>query len=417
LLLAVVGVLSAAYFCFSIERRVQSAADTARALDTRIATGVRQTFDLRSAVQGYVSYGQQEKFWFPKVSAATAALRASLESLPRASTSAAGRVAIEGAQQRLQEFERMDKRAREYVTSNQRLLASDLIFSDGLEATEEIITALEQARYVESADVIASRASARREQVIIAGAAAAIALLVIVLLLPVPERGESAWGSIGTRPALDLKPETAQVNVTDPNPDEEFEEFEFRPLARHAVTAPADAAPADAAPADAAPAPPAPPDLAPDVEQVAEVCKELARLADTTALPPLLERAAKTLDASGVMLWVADPDARELTAVAAHGYPRHVLTRIRTIRKDAENVTAAAFRTGLLQTLKADGTSPGAIAAPLVNPSGCIGVMSAEVGADIERQPARLAFATIVAAQLATIVAPAARAHSKTEAM
>ena len=117
------------------------------------------------------------------------------------------------------------------------------------------------------------------------------------------------------------------------------------------------------------------------------------------------------------MLWVADPDGQELTAIAAHGYPPHILSRVGTIKKETENVTAAAFRTGLLQTLRGDTNASAAIAAPLVNPSGCIGVMSAEVGHENGRQPARLALATIVAAQLATLVAPATRAQSKSEAV
>jgi hypothetical protein len=412
LLLAVVSVLSAAYLSFTIERRTQSVVATARSYDTRIGTAIRQTFDLRSAQQAYVSQGQPEKYWITKVSAAASALRESLTSVKAASTTAASRVAIEGAGQALQEFERMDKRAREYASSSQKLVASDLIFSDGLESTEEIITALEQARYVEHADADSTRSAGRRDQAIFAGAAAAIALLVIVLLLPAPiesaDRTSEAVASPESIPAPPL-PVAA-------------EEFEFRPLARPAGVTPVDAAaPESITPASEAnaevPSPALSADLAPDVSAIAEVCKELARLADTTALPPLLERAATALDASGVMLWVADPDARQLTAVAAHGYPRHVLSRIGTIAKDAENVTAAAFRTGLLQTLEADETSPAAIAAPLVNPSGCIGVMSAEVGKDVERQPARLALATIVAAQLATLVAPAARAHSKSEAV
>ena len=184
--------------------------------------------------------------------------------------------------------------------------------------------------------------------------------------------------------------------------DEAVEEFEFLPLARPPLAPPPEPVKADPSP---------------DLVTVAEVCRDLACLADTTSLPSLLERTATVLDASGVMLWVADPDGRELTAIAAHGYPTDMLSRIGTIKKDAENVTAAAFRTGLLQTLQGDAESPGAIAAPLVNPSGCMGVMSAEVTHDGERQPARLAIATIVAAQLATLVAPVTRAHVKSEAV
>ena len=373
-------------------------ATAGRSLDTRIATAIRQTFDLRSAQQGYVSQGQPEKFWIQKVTAAAAALRESLSVVHAGSTAASSRVALEGGLQALQEFERMDVRAREHVSENQKLLASDLIFSDGLQATEEIITALEQARYMEAEDAAAAAASGRREQILFSSAAAAIALLVVVLLTPAPRTEET------------------EAPVAAPL-DDDVEEFKFRPLSRAetAVAPPAVAQEAVEETAQTVPPPPAAPDLAPDIQTIAGVCQELARLSDTTGLPGLLARAATALDASGVMLWVADPDGQKLTAIAAHGYPPHILSRVGSINKETENVTAAAFRTGLLQTLRGDSNASAAIAAPLVNPSGCIGVMSAEVGDENGRQPARLALATIVAAQLATLVAPATRAQSKSE--
>ena len=401
LLLAAVSVLAAAFLFWSIDRRTLRVATAASAVDTRIATAIRQTFDLRSAQQGYVSQGQSEKAWIPKVTAAAAAMRESLTGVQAVTTAASSRVALDGALQALHEFDQMDRRAREYLAENQKQLASDLIFSDGLDATDEIVTALEQARYMEAQDAAAALASGRREQLLFSSAAAAIALLVVVLLTPAPreERAEA--------------PSPAAVEV-------EVEEFQFRPLSRsETAIAAAPAVPQDAVDEipQAEPPKPPPPDLAPDIQTIAGVCQELARLADTTGLPALLARAATAMDASGVMLWVADPDGQELTAIAAHGYPPHILSRVGTIKKDTENVTAAAFRTGLLQTLRGDATAPAAIAAPLVNPSGCIGVMSAEVGHENGRQPARLALATIVAAQLATLVAPATRAHSKSEAV
>jgi hypothetical protein len=70
-----------------------------------------------------------------------------------------------------------------------------------------------------------------------------------------------------------------------------------------------------------------------------------------------------------------------------------------------------------VQTVSAAAGSNGAIAVPLVSPAGCRGVMSAEVRHDAEKQPARLAAAAIIAAQLATLVGPpAARAHERSTA-
>ena len=425
MLLAVAAVATAAYFFWNIDRRDMSIAADARSLDTRAATAVRQTFDLRSAQQGYVAAGQSEQFWIAKVTAAIPPLRESLTTLRATTTTVSGRVALDGGLEALANFERMDRRAREYAASDQKLLASDLIFSDGLEMTEEIITALEQARYVEVADAGSSRATARRDQLMYAGGGIGAMLLALFLLTPVPKREEAAEIPPGrTAEALGLGGRAYDAIEIDDVP----EEFEFRPIARAQVQpepeAPVplepqpSAAGEDLPPVHASEPMVAPtPEPMPDLEAVASVCRDLAQLADTTLLPSLLERTATALDASGVMLWVADPDGRELTAIAAYGYPKNMLSRIGTIKKDAENVTAAAFRTGLLQVVTANPDSPGAVAVPLVNPSGCMGVMSAEVRRDGERQPARLAVATIVAAQLATLVAPATRAQQKSEAI
>ena len=43
--------------------------------------------------------------------------------------------AIDNAASALQDFEQMDRRARDYIRTGQKLLASDLIFADGLEIT------------------------------------------------------------------------------------------------------------------------------------------------------------------------------------------------------------------------------------------------------------------------------------------
>ena len=80
-----------------------------------------------------------------------------------------------------------------------------------------------------------------------------------------------------------------------------------------------------------------------DFKSIAALCTELSRVDDTMALPPLLERAAALLDAAGIILWIADPDGRELNPVLAQGYPQHLVNRLGTIPRNAENATAAAY--------------------------------------------------------------------------
>jgi len=143
-----------------------------------------------------------------------------------------------------------------------------------------------------------------------------------------------------------------------------------------------------------------------DLKTVAAICSDLARVSDTRAVPALLERAAVLLDATGIVLWIADPDGRELTPIMVHGYAPQMANRLGTIAREAANVTASAYRTGLLQTVKGDSISNGAIAAPLVSAGGCLGVMAAEMKNGGEQRELLLAAATIFASQLSTLVGP-----------
>ena len=95
-----------------------------------------------------------------------------------------------------------------------------------------------------------------------------------------------------------------------------------------------------------------------------------------------------------------------------------LVARLGTILRDAENATASAFRTSLMQIVDTDTVSNGAIAAPLVSPAGCVGVMAAEVRHEGEKDSGKLAAATIVAAQLATLVGPpSTRAQPRADAV
>ena len=223
-------------------------------------------------------------------------------------------------------------------------------------------------------------ADVRREQLLAGGAASAVVLIALLLLTPRPREEHTTSEALGTATTV-ASPQAPPVDA------ERRQE----------------------------PMPPAAPPV--EFERLAAICTDLARLSDSSSLPSVLERAAAALDAAGLVLWIADPDGNELMPVAAHGYPATVLSRMGNLRTDAENATASAFRTGLVQTVRADAMSHGAIAAPLVTPSGCRGVISAEVKNDGEKQPARLAAAAILAAQLATLVGAPARPQERTAAI
>jgi CHASE3 domain sensor protein len=408
---------TAAYLFWRGESQAAGDATRAAAFDGAARTVERALVDLRASQRGYVAAGQGGDFWAQKVAQGVEGLKRDTAALRADSLSPAAQANLDRVASALDDFVRVDRRAVEYVRRDQRLLASDVIFADGQELTDAALAALDEARTAEllvRADAV-DLAGRRGLFAIAAGAAAA--LLTVLLLLP-SAAGRPAPVVAAERP-LSIRP----IDARDTEP--------ARVAARAASVEPA-ASPApdpvaamaidDAPTVDGAIEPMVAADsranaIETDFAGVASLCADLARVVDTRALPSLLDRAATLLDASGIILWIADPDGNELNPIFAQGYPQQLVNRLGTIPRHAENATAAAFRTSLLQTVRADNISAGAIAAPLVTPGGCVGVMAAEVMRDGERQDMKLAAATIVAAQLATLVGPpTARNHAKTGA-
>jgi hypothetical protein len=171
---------------------------------------------------------------------------------------------------------------------------------------------------------------------------------------------------------------------------------------RRSVQAIARVSLADPAPAATA-APSASSASSMDLSATAALAVDLARLADQRELPALLARVADVLKARGVIVWIGA--GAELFAVAAHGYDGAVLGRIRPIARDADNATAAAWRTGTLRRVAADASGYGALVAPMVGPMGCAGVLAVEVDAVRERDDATHAVAMILASQLSGVLA------------
>jgi GAF domain-containing protein len=388
-----------------------------RQFTDRAQLASRSALDLRAAQAAYVAAGQEGEFWTSRVTQTMTALRDALTALRADASTPDAQTQVDAAISSLQDFSRMDVRARDYVHSGQKLLASDLIFTNGLELTDTILGAVEKARTAEALRQQTEAGTFERRQRFALTAAAAAALLVTLLLLPRVE-ADTVPGLMLERAAPPMRP--TLVAKSEPIGVVSSESDGWTPARRASDIQPAEpvaasvvAAPSedpvnvsDQGPPTPVPAPAPPPEPAIDLPGVAELCTELSRVDDTLALPPLLDRAAALLDASGIILWIAAPDGRELMPILAQGYSAQLVARLGPLARDARNATAAAFRTSVLQTVKAGKTSSGAIAAPLVTPSGCVGVMAAEIRHEGETQDAKLAAATILAAQLACLVGP-----------
>jgi GAF domain len=388
LILVVAATAAAGYVIWTSEAARRASANRAAALDTGAVAATRGLLELRAAQHAYVAAGQGEEFWIERAGAGILDLKASIGGIRAHATSPRAQAALDNALGLLNDFEEIDARARQYARGGQRLIASDLIFSDGLELTAGAIAALDEARLAERETDESLARDLLRTEVLVLGSYPLFAVFVVALLVPLGERKKAP-----PRSAVIAPPAGDAARAAEP-----------LDLALKLEDEPARPAPAPAS--EPRVEPPAPAAESAGLDVLAAICTELARVADTRALPSILERAAEGLNASGIIIWIADPDGRELNPVMSHGYSQQLLSRLGTIGRNAQNATAAAYRTGLLQTVRGDATSNGAIAAPLVSPAGTVGVMAAEVRDEGETRAERLAAATIVAAQLATLVGP-----------
>ena len=152
------------------------------------------------------------------------------------------------------------------------------------------------------------------------------------------------------------------------------------------------------------------------MKAAADLCTEFGRIHDLAELKTLLGRAARLMDASGLVVWLGSAAGIDLQLVLAYGYSDQVLSLMRPVARSADNAAAAAYRSGALQTVTSRPGSPlGAIVAPLLSADGCIGALTAEVKDGNEKSEQVKALASIFAAQLAGILAASATANAASE--
>ncbi|MGH9408995.1 MAG: hypothetical protein ACRD1V_06035 [Vicinamibacterales bacterium] len=385
LTVALAAIAAAAWMTRTLGSELTANDNAARAFAAGGAAASADIINLRAAQQSYVAAGQGDAFWASRVTAIESDLSARLSALRNAATASASLPALDEAAADLQNFTQVDRRARDDVHAGQASTASDLIYSDGFDQTEKARGAVEQAVAAELAADDAAGAEVRQRIATGGAAAAAITLLVAVALTPLPGRRRHKLEQAAAEPRVPAASPTQTPGLQD------------LPIERPAAEPPPPAAPAE------------------NLPSLAALCTDLARVSDTGAVRTLLGRAAAALNATGLVVWIADPDGHELFPMLVHGYPPQIATRLGTIGRDADNLTGAAFRTGLLQTVKATSASIGAVAAPLTGAKGVVGVLAVELKDNGEQRDDRRAAVAIVAAQIATLVGPPS-ARPKAEA-
>lgn len=367
LLIVVIGIaigLSAAYLVTNIDKDIRSQRTAADALREQAAALAASIADVRAGQVAYVARGQGEAFWMSRVESLTPVLEKRATEFDGLLTAPGARGAFEAASSALENFRTLDATVREFLQRDNALLAADMIFSDGLESTATASAQLTAALNEELRHRDDGTTVLRSRQLAVAGGGAGAILLLMIGLALLDAGGSKS-----------AEPETAvAVPVVEPV------RFEAPlPKARAAVT--------------------------PKLLTTAQLCRELSRVADSGSLPHLLERAAKVLDASGIIVWVAEPSRARLVPAISHGYDDRTVVRMGSIHRDANNAAAAAYRTSEVRTVAGDASANGAVIVPLITSDGCVGVLSAEMKAGCEKDESSQALATIFASQLATLVA------------
>ena len=343
--------------------------------------------ELRASMYAYVAPGQGTPFWGGRADALLDTVRQKLVVLDTAATES-GRSLLD-AVNATDQLAAADKRARRYAERGESLLAGDVLFNEARDVLAELIAQVSSTRSAIAGTMNQRVASLQREQVSLAGAT--LAMWAVLALVFVPA-GASANGRNPNQWRQDL----AEA-IKKPAP---LVFDEISGVVRSAAPA-----------APTLPSPPPEPSepMLPvsSVQAAAEVCSALSALSDPEALPRALSRASSIIDAKGLIVWVASSDGESLAPVAIHGYDERMLALIGHVARDSSNMTAAAFRDNSPKVSAATESAPAALAAPLCGPGGSVGVLSAEFRPGQDADPSRVALASIMAAQLATLALPA----------
>jgi CHASE3 domain sensor protein len=393
--LLVVSCLVAAAAIFQSVRFSQSHRDQrTHVLDVERDTGALLVAltELRGAQMAYLATGQGPDFWMRRTTELAGQLQDGIARLRGVLTAPAAVSRLDTAAVAVGDLIALDGRVRSAIQSDQRFLASDIIFADAVTGTQQITESLQAARDAERA---ALEATLERDRVLQLALFPAAVILVLA----------SAWlAGSSSRPRSTARSEAEELAqmlrelppaVKAPGVTAATAPPVATPPSRPAVPVPA-----------AAQTPVAPVVPAINLSDAAELCVDLARVMDARDMPSLLQRAARTLDATGIIVWVIDTRGSVLTPALAHGYPDRVLAKLGTLDVSADNVTSLSFRSMRPQAMPGSGNgNSSAIAVPMVTTEGCNGVFSAEVpGAKPSEEC--VAMARILAAQLASMLTP-----------
>lgn len=328
--------------------------------------------EIKASLHASVAPGQSADFWSARARLWLDRLRTALLQLD--APASAERAPIAEALDACDRLAAAAERADGYVRDQQALLAGEVIFTEGRDLLRDIRDEVAASRRQIQASASERHSNVRREQIYLLAGAGGVLALVMLLLVPLGR----------TAPAQ-----------TSEQPREEPALIEVAPV----------------------PAPAATPAPQFDADDLADICRDIAAVAEGDQIRPLLDRTRALLDARGVIVWMSTPDRTELRAAAASGYDDRVIARIGSIAPTDSNLTADAFRDNNARANPGSRNAPAALAVPLPAPGGPAGVFSAELTPDAVLDEAKVSAAKLIAAQLGALLgAPNAKLPDEADA-
>ena len=396
MLIGMLGVaVTSGYQLFLFEQLIDQELDAERSFSALGWELNGHISELRTNQQAYVAAGQNRLHWMQKVTEQLDTVDISLTTLAQLATAASTVGSLENAQVAINDFARMDTRARDHSDLGQDLMASDLLFTDGPELALIAMTHIDRALKTERDARDTATTAHRKSQGVALAAAMGTSVLVTLLLLPVSAR--PIVKNVGlTDRAVEQTNSVSSQHIKESSGS----------IGQEDVHVPSDgpltiiATPTDETVITAGISPTL------DLQLAAKLCTDLGQLSNTSQLNVILARAAQIFNASGIIVWILDASKNSLRPAVGHGYSETTLARFGSVSCDDDNVTALSFRDAQIHIVPADSSSLGAIAAPIVSMSGCIGVLSMELQGGWELNEDVQATAAILTAQLSTLVVP-----------
>jgi hypothetical protein len=394
---------AAAFYLASTNRDIASRQMSHRAFDAEVADVKSALADAHAAHYALVVEGQSVAVWGPRAAAAGEAAVAGLDGLRGMAISPEAVRALMEAAARLSELPAIERRAREYVASDQRLMASDMVFSAADGTVQDVLQLVGDAAAAEGERFEEDEAAAQRDQTVVGATAGAFIALAVGLLAFVGRRSPTSHledlRTLTAKDPKDLKTPRPQ-DLKSSNPlslDLDFDEY-ARVVRPSNPQDPKSSGPQDLRSSG-------PQDL---VVQLTRLCVSLDSVDSDETFRGLLGQAADLLDAAGLAVWIEDASTGALHAVAAHGYSAQALARMPAVTREADNAVAHAVQAQVLQVVAAPSTGGrGAIVAPLAWNGHAFGAITVELTDTRESSPAAQAITTLVASHLARILAPA----------